>query len=219
MNDEMARTGIRAFDSVFGSVRGGSFNLLIGRTDLNFRIVDRLAVRFADTGDPVYYVDGAGRSNPFTMAQVLRGVRRDPYGVLSRINIARAFTAHQMDAIVRESLPSLLPAPSLAIVSGIDTLLSDPEVKEDEAWGMMANCLEALEELSRAGSAVIVAATGGSRGGEFLRAMGPRAGNWASLKERPGGRIRIVVKDGRWIDFVPISPLQTVIDDFQGGAS
>src|SRR5512139_1028699 len=90
MDDDIARTGVRAFDSVFGSVRGGSFNLIIGRTELNFRIVDRLAVRFADTGDPVYYVDGAGRSNPFTMAQVLRMSRRDPYGVLSRINIARA---------------------------------------------------------------------------------------------------------------------------------
>jgi hypothetical protein len=219
MDDEQVRSGIRAFDSVFGNVLGGSINLLIGRTDLNFRIVDRLAVWCAISGDPVYYVDGAGRSNPFTMAQVLRMLRRDPYGVLSRINIARAFTAHQMDALVREALPSVRPVPSLAIVSGIDSLFSDAEVKDDEAMGMLQNCVASLEDLSRAGAAVLIAATGGSRGGEFLRVLGPRAGKWASLKERPGGRIRIVVKDGRWIDFVPISPFQTVMDDFEGEAS
>jgi hypothetical protein len=219
MDEEDVRSGIRAFDSVFGSIRGGSLNLLIGRTELNFRIVDRLAVWCASEGDPVYYVDGAGRSNPFTMASVLRGLRRDPYGVLSRINIARAFTAHQMDALVRESLPSVRPAPALAIVSGIDTLFSDSEVKDDEAEGMLRNCVASLEALSRSGTAVLVAATGGARAGEFLRIAGPRALKWASLKERPGGRVRIVVKDGRWVDFVPIPPLQTVIDDFGGGAA
>jgi hypothetical protein len=219
MDDETVRSGIRAFDSVFGSLRARSINLIIGRTDLNFRIVDRLAVWCAQGGDPVYYVDGAGRSNPFSMAQVLRTARRDPYSVLSRIMIARAFTAHQMDALVRESLPAVDPIPALSIVSGIDTLLSDTEVKDDEAAGMLRNCLDSLEAISRAGSSVLVVATGGSRGGEFLRIAAPRAAKWASLKERPGGRIRIVVKDGRWIDFVPIGQNQTVIDDFGGGAS
>jgi hypothetical protein len=205
MADDHVRTGIWAFDSVFGYLEPASLNLLVGRTDLNFRILDRLAVLHAAAGGNVYYVDGAGRSNPFSMAQVLRGFRSDPpaswtepersegrpdeesekrglttrradpYGPLSRINIARAFTAHQLDSLVRE---------------------------------------EALEGITRAGCSVLLGATGGSRSGELLGILGARATKWASLKERPGGRIRIVVRDGRWTDFVPIHPMQTLLDDF-----
>jgi hypothetical protein len=244
MADDHVRTGIWAFDSVFGYLEPASLNLLVGRTDLNFRILDRLAVLHAAAGGNVYYVDGAGRSNPFSMAQVLRGFRSDPpaswtepersegrpdeesekrglttrradpYGPLSRINIARAFTAHQLDSLVREALPSVRPKPTLAIVTGIDSLFSDPEVKDDEASGMLENCMEALEGITRAGCSVLLGATGGSRSGELLGILGARATKWASLKERPGGRIRIVVRDGRWTDFVPIHPMQTLLDDF-----
>jgi len=216
MTDDPVRTGIRAFDSVFGGLAPSSVNLLIGRTDLNFRIVDRLAVLHALSGERVYYVDGAGRSNPFSMAQVLRAMREDPGGPLSRISIARAFTAHQLDSLVRESLASVKPVPGLAIVTGMDSLLSDPEVKDDEASGMLENGMGALAAIAASGCSVLVGATGGARSGELLGPMGSRASKWASLKERPGGRVRIVVRDGRWTDFVPLHPMQTILDDFGG---
>lgn len=208
------RSGIRAFDSLFGGMAFGSVSLLIGRTDLNFTILDRLAVSRALLGDPVYYIDGAGRSDPFSMARLLRARREDPVPPLSRINVARAFTAHQLDSLIVDSLPSMDPPPALALASGIDTLLSDPEVGPEEAEGMMRNCASALENVARAGAAVLVAATGGGRGADLLRIMGPISSNWASLKERPGKRIRIVVKDGRWADLVRLDPMQTIIEDF-----
>jgi len=216
MEDDPVRCGIRAFDSVFGGFVPGRINLLIGRCDLNFMILDRLSVAHASCGGTVYYVDGAMRCNPFSMARVLRSRRSDPSGPLSRILIARAFTAHQMDALVREALPAVRPAPSLAIVSGLDSLLSDAEVKDDEAAGMLGNCAASLEAIAALGPAVVVAATGGARGADLLRVIGPMAEKWASLKERPGKRVRIVVKEGRWTDFVPVPPFQTILDDFRG---
>jgi hypothetical protein len=210
------RTGFTVFDDLFGPFRSGSVNLLVGRTELNFQILDRLGVLSAEKGSSVYYVDGTHRINPFSMARILRAMRIDPSIPLRRIKVARAFTAHQMDSLIRNSAPRADPPPDLLIVSAFDRLLSDEEVDPEEASGMLENCLKVLREMTDAGTCVVLASLGGGRGSDLLQVMGERSDRWASLRNRGRGRVKIINHDGRWVDFRPLPPTQTILDDFLG---
>jgi hypothetical protein len=208
------RTGITVFDDMFGPMHGGSLYLLVGRTGLNRHIIDRLAVLSAHRGDATYYIDGGHRADPFAMARVLRLQREDPRPVLERVHIARAFTAYQMDSLIRESLSELPSPPDLLIVSAIDSLFSDPEVDLAEAKGMLDNCIASLKEMTRKGTCVVLSAYGGSRESEILARISPHCINWASFTNRFPTRVRIVTRGGLWQDFTPLHPFQTMIEDF-----
>jgi hypothetical protein len=218
MADTSYRTGVTVFDDLFGPMHPGSMYLLVGRTSLNRHIIDRLAVLSAHRGDSTYYIDGGHRADPFAMARVLRMQRQDPRPVLERVHIARAFTAYQMDSLIRESLSELPSPPDLLIVSAIDSLFSDPEVDIREAKGMLSNCMAALKRMTERGTCVVLSAYGGSRESELLACMSPHCVNWASLTNRFPTRVRIVTRGGLWQDFTPLHPFQTMIEDFDASA-
>jgi len=208
------RTGVSVFDDLFGPMHPGSIYLLVGRTALNRHIIDRLAVLSASRGDATYYIDGAHRADPFSMARVLRLQRQDPRPVLERIRIARAFTAYQMDSLVRESLTELQELPEILIVTAMDSLLSDPEVDREEAKAMVQNCMASLIDIAKKGACVVISATGGSRESELLARISPHCINWASFTDRFPSRVRIVTRGGLWQDFTPLNPFQTMLEDF-----
>lgn len=210
-------TGLSIFDDLFGEFRPGRLHLLVGSTELNFHLLDRIGVISAEGGGNVYYIDGTHRINPFSMASILRVRRINPAPPLRRIRVARAFTAHQMDALVRGSAPEADPFPDLLVISAMDHLLSDPEVDEEEAGGILENCLVSANVMAERGACVILAALGGGRGSDHLQKMGERAWKWASLKRRGRGRIKIITQDGRWVDFIPLPPTQTSLEDFSAG--
>ncbi|MFO8050920.1 MAG: hypothetical protein R6V01_04395 [Thermoplasmatota archaeon] len=207
-------TGLSAFDDLFGPLRKGELYLIVGRTSLNRNLVDRAAVLAASRGDPVHYLDGGQRADPFSMARLLRMQRRDPRSVLERIMIARAFTAYQMDSLIRERVEELEEAPDLLVVSSMDALFSDPEVDADEARAMVSNCMASLRETADRGACVLILAVGGSRGSELLALISPICANWASLTNRFGNRVRMVTRGSQWRDFVPLHPFQTMLEDY-----
>jgi len=218
MADTSYRTGVTVFDDLFGPMHPGNIYLLVGRTGLNRHIADRLAVLSAHRGDTTYYIDGGHRADPFAMARVMRVQRKDPRPVLERVHIARAFTAYQMDSLIREALSELPSPPDLLIVSAIDSLFSDPEVDQEEAKGMLQNCIAALKKLAGMGTCVVLSAIGGSRESELLARISPHCSNWASFTDRFPARVRIVTRGGLWQDFTPLHPFQTMIEDFDAGA-
>ncbi|MGA1821076.1 MAG: hypothetical protein ACMUIG_00955 [Thermoplasmatota archaeon] len=207
-------TGFTVFDNLFGEFSPGRIHLLVGRTDLNFHLLDRLGILSAEGGASVYYIDGTHRINPFSMAKILRAMRIDPSDALRRTRVSRAFTAHQMDTLVRISAPSADPPPDLLVVSAMDHLFSDSEVDPDEARGMLENCLQVLSDMSSKGVCVVLAAMGGGRGSDLLQVMSGSSSKWASLRNRGRGRIKIVTREGKWADFRPLPPMQTILDDF-----
>jgi hypothetical protein len=208
------RTGVSVFDDLFGPMHPGGMYLLVGRTGLNRHIIDRLAVLSASRGDATYYIDGGHRADPFSMARVLRLQRQDPRPVLERVRIARAFTAYQMDSLIREGLFDLDEPPELLIVTAMDSLLSDPEVDRNEAKAMLRNCMASLKRLAERGACVVIGAAGGSRESELLAHISPYCINWASLTDRFPSRVRIVTRGGLWQDFTPLNPFQTMLEDF-----
>jgi len=192
MADTSYRTGVTIFDDLFGTMHPGNIYLLVGRTGLNRHITDRLAVIGAQRGGRIYYIGGGYGADPFVMARILRMQRGGPMHVLERVMIARAFTAYQMDSLVRESLQDLPSPPELLIVSAMDSLFSDPE----EAGGMLENCMSVLNENAGKGASVVISASGGSRESEVLSRISPCCSNWASFTNRFPSRVRIVTRGG-----------------------
>ncbi|MFW3146870.1 MAG: hypothetical protein ACMUIE_08685 [Thermoplasmatota archaeon] len=207
-------TGFSTFDDLFGPMESGSLYMIAGRTVLNRHLIDRAAVLAAHGGGTVYYIDGGHRADPFSMARILRMHREDPRPVLERVMIARAFTAYQMDSLIRDSLHRLGSVPDLLIVSSMDSLFSDPEVDLEAARAMVRNCMKALRGIADRGACVLLSVSGGSRESELLPHMSPYCSNWASLTPRLGSRVRIVTRGGEWRDFSPLHPFQTMIEDF-----
>jgi hypothetical protein len=210
-------TGLSIFDDLFGPFTRGDIHLLVGRTDLTYSLMDRLIVNTARKGEAAYYIDGGHRADPFAMARVLRMQRTDPREMLRKVMIARAFTAYQMDSLINGSLKELSETPPLLMISALDRMFSDPEVETEAAKGMIANCMETLDTMASRGSCVVIAAYGGSRGSDLMPLITPHCSNWVSIRNRQKGRIRLIVKGGRWTDIAPIHPYQTMIDDFWSG--
>ena len=210
-------TGFFLFDRMIGGFLPGRIYLLVGDNSLCFHLLDRLGALAASAGCEVRYVDGGHRVNPFSMASVLRARRVDPGPALERVHIARAFTAYQMDTIIRSGLPP--EGTDMVLISAIDRMLCDPEVELDAAKGMLANWMESLREIAERGACVVITATGKGNGRELIQDMRGEVFRWTTIQNRPGGGMRIVTQGGIWKDISLVDPFQFMLDDFVAEAS
>jgi hypothetical protein len=85
--------------------------------------------------------------------------------VLRNIYVARAFTAHQMEALIVERLGPMVERvrPVFVGVLSIDALFRDDQLDRYEARIMQARCLKTLRRLAR-DAGIMVAATEGGTG-------------------------------------------------------
>jgi len=135
----------------------------------------RLAIRAAAApllaGDPVVAVDGGNRFDPYEIVREERALGGSGRAALSRLLVARAFTCHQLEALLSRRLPEALSRSRArtALVLGLPEAFSDGDVPYPEACRVFRGCLSALRRVSREGTRVIVAgeACGGREG--FLR--------------------------------------------------
>ncbi len=86
--------------------------------------VTHLALYMAFAGiarrKPVVFLDGANSFDPFLISRIARGAGLVPEELLGRIRISRAFTCHQMEALVTRRLAPALERfeTNVAVVSG-----------------------------------------------------------------------------------------------------
>ena len=95
--------------------------------------------------------------------------RFDPY------EISRAFTCHQMEALLSRRMPEALSRfdARLALVLGLPETFADPDVPCAEASRVFRNCLSALRALARGGTRVVLAGKGEPPEKGVRRAAGP----------------------------------------------
>lgn len=110
--------------------------------------------------ESVILVDGANIIDPTFILRLLRGFAVDPRSVLERLHLSRAFTAHQLEALVCERLEeaSTRFASRLCLVSGLLDTLSDAEVPLREASGMLRRIVARLRDLADQGRRVVILA-------------------------------------------------------------
>ncbi|HQU14186.1 MAG TPA: hypothetical protein PKV70_08040, partial [Thermodesulfobacteriota bacterium] len=59
-------------------------------------------------GENVVAVDGGNRFDPYEIGKAAKALGGDAKEVLSRIRVSRAFTCHQMEALLTRRLPEAL---------------------------------------------------------------------------------------------------------------
>jgi hypothetical protein len=151
-------------------------------------VVYEMAVRcFLDMGRPAVLVDGGCQADPYEVAAIAKRLCREESGgngaanrtkqvdvdeVLRNIHVARAFTAHQLEALIVQRLEPMLVRhrPMFVGVLSIDMLFRDEELDRYEARIMQSRCLRALRRLAKEHNVMAVATESG--------AGGRRSGRW-----------------------------------------
>ncbi len=117
-----------------------------------------IAVRSLLAGDRLCWVDGVNAFNPYAVARLARRAGRNPKEVLARVYVSRAFTCHQLHALVVERLPQAvreLPADGVVAV-GLGATFHDHEVPPPEAASLFDEVVQGLERLTAQGVPVLV---------------------------------------------------------------
>jgi hypothetical protein len=108
---------------------------------------------------PVVFLDGANTFDPFLISKFARRVGLVPEELLSRIHISRAFTCHQMHALIVERLAAALErfGASVAIVSGLLDTFYDQDVPLTEAYDLLKKTTTELARLGGNGTRILLA--------------------------------------------------------------
>ncbi|HBO69440.1 MAG TPA: hypothetical protein DD658_04560 [Deltaproteobacteria bacterium] len=123
------------------------------------------------SGEPAVIVDGGNRFDPYEIVRAERALGGSGREALSHLLVSRAFTCHQMEALLSRRLdPALARSGArLAVVLGLPETFADADVPFAEACRVFRGCLAALRRSARGGTRVVLA------GGE-IPADGGRAG-------------------------------------------
>ena len=107
----------------------------------------------------VVFLDGGNSFDPFLISRIARRAGLEPKELLRRIHISRAFTYHQMQALVVERLAGALNRfhSSVAIVSGLLDTFYDESVPFNEAYELLKQATAELVRLAGRGARILIA--------------------------------------------------------------
>jgi hypothetical protein len=110
--------------------------------------------------ESVIFVDGANFFDLPLITKLAKQLQRDSRKLLERIHISRAFTVHQLEALIVERLGTAMDKYSsrLCFVSGLLDTLFDEEVPVWEAVRILKKVMERLKFLADRGHRVIILA-------------------------------------------------------------
>jgi hypothetical protein len=140
------------------------------------RLALRALARPLLAGEPVVAVDGGNRFDPYEIGKAERALGGSGRGALSRILVSRAFTCHQMEALLSRRLGPALDRSGarIAVIFGLAETFTDADVPFAEACRVFRSCLSSLRRLAAGGTRVVLVGEGeapglpGDRAG-FLR--------------------------------------------------
>ena len=108
---------------------------------------------------PVVFLDGGNSFNPYLIAKLARRVELHPEELLSRIYLSRAFTCHQMQALITDRLEGALRkySTNVAIVSGLLDTFFDQDVPFAEAHALLKSAAAEFVRLAGRGAHILLA--------------------------------------------------------------
>jgi hypothetical protein len=125
--------------------------------------VTYLALHMAFAGiarqKPVVFLDGANSFDPFLLSKAARSAGLVPEELLSRVHISRAFTCHQMHALVVERLAGALEQfdTNVAIISGLLDTFYDQDVPFAETYDLLRKTMAEFTRLAGNGARILLA--------------------------------------------------------------
>ena len=158
------------------------------------RLALRALARPLAAGEPVVAVDGGNRFDPYEIGRAERALGGSGRVALSRIFVSRAFTCHQMEALLSRRLRPALErsGAGIAVVFGLPETFTDADVPFAEACRVFRNCLSSLRRLSAGGARVVLVGEGGAGGipPEILP-------GFAAPEDKPPGTETVAADGGR----------------------
>jgi len=126
------------------------------------RLALRALARPLLSGEAVVAVDGGNRFDPYEVARAERALGGSGREALSRLLVSRAFTCHQLEALLARRLAGALSRSGarVVLVLGLPETFADEDVPYAEACRVFQSCLTALRRLSREGTRVVIAGEG-----------------------------------------------------------
>jgi hypothetical protein len=125
--------------------------------------VTYLALHMAFAGvareKPVVFLDGANSFDPYLISKTARMAGLVPEELLSRLYISRAFTCHQMQALVVDRLADAFRRfhTNVAIVSGLLSTFYDQDVPFNEAYDLLKAITAEFTRLAGEGAHILLA--------------------------------------------------------------
>jgi hypothetical protein len=213
-------TGIPRLDHFFGGgFVGSEISLLEGPAEFILYLTSRLAVNGVAAFDrPVLFIDGGNTADPYGLAAVCRRFHVDPRGVLARI-----FIVYQLDTLFAQMVEERISAlkPAVVIVSALNSMYLDPDVKWDEARIIFQNDIRILSELTkRFGVATLITNHGQHKSYhaiELARMLRSAVGHRIEIRARSKHKLRLVRNGKETMDYRPLPPYQCSLDEFCPG--
>ncbi|MFH0815309.1 MAG: hypothetical protein V1934_00620 [Methanobacteriota archaeon] len=143
------RTATR-LDALAGGFEPGRVAFIESTSPYLFPLTTSLCVAAAMDGE-VVFVDGGNSIQPYAIARLCKARHIDARSVLSRIRVARAFTAHQLATLVDERLDAEVgrSGARTVIVSCMLGMFFDDGVPWNESFQLVRRCLEEVRAVAR----------------------------------------------------------------------
>jgi hypothetical protein len=151
-------------DDLFPGFTLSDFAMMYGSRSvltLSFLLAVRaqLPLQLGGLESNVIFVDGGNTFRLYKVSRLARLFGLRPRQVLQRILISRAFTAHQMTAIVLEKLEETIERhdAKMVILSDFEALYLDKDVRPDETKAVYSQVTAYLAKIAEQNSVIILA--------------------------------------------------------------
>jgi hypothetical protein len=143
------RTSTR-IDALTGGFQPGRVALVESTSPYLSHLTTALCAAAALDGE-VVFVDGGNSIRPYAIARLCKARRIDARAVLSRIHVARAFTAHQLATLVDERLDAEVrrTGARTVVVSCLFEMFFNGEVPWGESFQLVRRCLQEVKAVAR----------------------------------------------------------------------
>lgn len=161
-------------------------------------------------------IEGANRFHPYRIGALGRSLGIVPEAVLSRVRIARAFTAHQLVALVdRWSKEVERQRPTLLVAHELPTLFETEEVTLEERRALLVHVARTLGAfLPSVGSPLLLVLDGGFERFPGLVEAGPPFADILALGRRPSGFLLRSYRDTTRVELVRRPDGQRGMEEF-----
>lgn len=122
------------------------FHVVVGPREMQSLVLFSLARRL-NAGLRVYWIDAGNWFDAYGLGNAARARQLDDRKVLSRVQLARPFTAIQLTSMLAKQIPLIQPGCPV-IVSDPMALFYDHEMPEDEVDRIFRNFLDVVKGLN-----------------------------------------------------------------------
>jgi len=110
-------------------------------------------------GSNVIFIEGGNTFRLYKIARLAQLHQLNPIEILKHIFISRAFTAHQLTALIMEKLEETIKTynPKLIVISDVAGFFLDEDVEEEEAEKVYGQVIDYLSDFANKNQVILVA--------------------------------------------------------------